>query len=103
MDRKAANAAVVTAEAVTKALKGRIATQQEEKVLRMRYGSKVETGMPLGRAAGDNQDLADELLVLELQLFRAAKARKGALSVAAAPTRNAARDKIVRGLKSKKK
>lgn len=105
MDRKAAGAAVVTAEEVTKALKGRIATQEEEKVLRMRYGSKVETSMPLGRAAGDNEELGDELLLIEMQLFKAMKARRSAgLKVAPAPgARNAAKDKIVRALKTKKK
>lgn len=103
MERKTSNAAVVTAEEVTTALKGRVATQEEEKVLRMRYGSKVETGMPLPRAAGANDELADELLVIEMQLFRAMKARRG-LAVAPAPTaRNSAKDKIVRALKSKKK
>ena len=30
----------------------------------MRYGSKVETGMPLPKAAGNNQELGDELLLL---------------------------------------
>ncbi|MBS1150820.1 MAG: hypothetical protein H6Q89_2518 [Myxococcaceae bacterium] len=103
MERKGSNAAVVTAEEVTTALKGRIATQEEEKVLRMRYGSKVETGLPLPKAAGTNEELGDELLLIEMQLFRAMKARRG-LSVAPAPvTRNAAKDKIVRSLKSKKK
>ena len=104
MERTGSNAAVVTAEEVTTALKGRIATQEEEKVLRMRYGSKVETGMPLPKAAGNNEELADELLVIEMQLFKAMKARRGGLSVAPAPSaRNAAKDKIVRALKTKKK
>lgn len=104
MDRKGSNAAVVTAEEVTTALKGgRIATQEEEKVLRMRYGSRVETGMPLPKAAGTNEELGDELLLIEMQLFKAMKARRG-LSVAPAPSaRNAAKDKIVRSLKAKKK
>ena len=103
MDRKGSNAAVMTAEEVTTALKGRIATQEEEKVLRMRYGSKVETGMPLPKAAGNNEELGDELLLIEMQLFRAMKAKRG-LSMAPAPaTRNAAKDKIVRSLKTKKK
>ena len=55
MERKGNSAAVVTAEEVATALKGRVATQEEEKVLRMRYGAKVETRAPLGRAAGDNE------------------------------------------------
>ena len=101
MDRKAA---VVTAEEVTTALKSRVANQEEEKVLRMRYGSKVETRAPLPRAAGDNEELGDELLLIEMQLFKAMKAKRGpALAVAPAPARSAAKDKIVRALKTKKK
>ena len=102
MDRKASNAAVVTAEEVTTALKGRVATQEEEKVLRMRYGSKVETGMPLPKAAGNNEELGDELLLIEMQLFKAMKARRTG-PVLVPSLRNAAKDKIVRSLKAKKK
>ena len=104
MERKGGNAAVVTAEEVATALKGRVGTQEEEKVLRMRYGAKVETRTPLPRAAGDNEELGDELLLIEMQLFRAMKAKRTpALSLAPAPTRSAAKDKIVRALKNKKK
>ena len=102
MERKGGSAAVVTAEAVTTALKGRVATQEEEKVLRMRYGAKVETRSPLARAAGDNEELADELLLIELQLFKAMKAKRAG-PVAVPSIRNAAKDKIVRSLKTKKK
>ncbi len=103
MDRKAA---VVTAEEVTTALKGRVGTQEEEKVLRMRYGAKVDTRAPLPRAAGDNEELGDELLLIEMQLLRAMKAKRApalALAPAPAPMRSAAKDKIVRALKTKKK
>lgn len=103
MDRKAA---VVTAEEVTTALKGRVGTQEEEKVLRMRYGAKVDPRAPLPKAAGDNEELGDELLLIEMQLFRAMKAKRGLpLSVvpAPAPTRSATKSKIVSALKTKKK
>lgn len=101
MDRKAA---VVTAEEVTTALKGRVGTQEEEKVLRMRYGAKVDTRAPLPKAAGDNEELGDELLLIEMQLFRAMKAKRGApLSVVPAPARSATKSKIVSALKTKKK
>ena len=102
MDRKGGSAAVVTAEQVTTALKGRVGTQEEEKVLRMRYGAKVETRAPLGRAAGDNEELADELLLIELQLFKAMKAKRTG-PVAVPAVRNATKDKILRSLKTKKK
>ena len=72
-------------------------------VLRMRYGAKVETQAPLARAAGDNQELADELLVIEMQLFKAMKASKRPHLVSVPSERNAAKDKIVRSLKTRKK
>ncbi len=107
MDRKSSNAAVVTTEEVTTALNNsRVATQEEEKTLRMRYGSKVELGRPLPKAAGNNEELGDELLLIEMQLFRAMKAKRAGVAQAAAPaptTRNAAKSKIVASLKSKKK
>lgn len=102
MDRKASNAAVMTAEQVTMALKARVGTQEEEKVLRMRYGSRVETGAPLPRAAGNNEELGDELLLIEMQLFKAMKAKRAPMASAPA-ARNQAKDKIVRMLKTKKK
>lgn len=102
MERKGGNAAVVTAEEVTTALKGRVATQEEEKVLRMRHGARVETGAPLARAAGANEELADELLLIEMQLFKAMRARRTG-PVAVPSIRNAAKDKIVRSLKTRKK
>ena len=102
MERKAGSAAVVTAEAVATALKGRVATQEEEKVLRMRYGAKFDAGAPLARAAGDNEELGDELLLIEMQLFKAMRAKRAG-PVAVPSTRNAAKDKIVRSLKTKKK
>ncbi len=102
MERKSGSAAVVTAEEVTTALKGRVATQEEEKVLRMRHGARVDLREPLPRAAGTNAELGDELLVIEMQLFRAMKAKRA--GPAAVPSvRNAAKDKIVRSLKTKKK
>ncbi len=108
MDRKSSNAAVVTTEEVTTALNSnsRVATQEEEKTLRMRYGSKVELGRPLPKAAGNNEELGDELLLIEMQLFRAMKAKRAGVAQAAAPSptqRNAAKNKIVAALKSKKK
>src|SRR4051812_26821386 len=103
MERKGGSAAVVTAEAVTTALKSRVATQEEEKVLRMRYGARVDTQSPLPRAAGANAELADELLVIELQLFKAMRASRRPHLVSVPSERNAAKDKIVRSLKSRKK
>ena len=101
MERKTA---VVTAAEVTTAL-GRVktVTSEEEKALRMRHGARVELNAPLARAAGGNAELADELLLIEMQLMRAMKARN---TPPPAPLqslgRNASRDKIVRALRKKK-
>ncbi len=101
MERKTA---VVTAAEVSVALgKVKTVTSEEEKALRMRHGAKVELNAPLARAAGDNAELADELLLIEMQLMRAMKARN---TPPPAPlqalSRNANKDKIVRALRKKK-
>jgi len=102
MERKGGSTAVVTAEEVAVAL-GRVGTvtSEEEKALRLRYGAKVDLKAPLARAAGDNQELGDELLLMEMQLMRAMKLRKAQATAATAP-RNASKDKIVRSLRKKK-
>jgi hypothetical protein len=77
-------------------------TAREEQVLRMRSGLSVPRNVPLPSVAGDNQELADELLLLELQLLRAVKARAAAVRARPTATRSPAKDKIVRALKKKK-
>ena len=95
MERKTA---VVTAAEVAVALgKVRTVTSEEEKALRMRHGAKVELNAPLARAAADNEELADELLLIEMQLMRSLRARN-----APPAARNASKDKIVRALRKKK-
>ncbi len=115
MQRKGSSSTVaVTAEEVRAALpRSRTLTSEEEKALRMRHGAKQENlHQPLPRAAGGNAELADELLVLEMQLLKAfraqasaAKARTAPLTaVARAPASESSRakDKIVRALRKKK-
>ena len=101
MERKGGSTAVVTTEQVTKALKTATTTPVEEKTLRLRYGAKVDLKAPLPTAHGDNEELGDELLLIEMQLLKALKRHKAAQAKLAAP-RNAAKDKIVRNLKAKK-
>ena len=70
----------------------------EERVLRMRQASPVPPvapGAPLARAAEPGTELADELLVLELQLVRMARAR-------AARPPSPVKAKIVRALKKRR-
>ncbi len=96
--------AVVTAEEVKTGLaQARTVTAEEEKALRMRYGAKVETKTALPQVHGGKAELADELLLIEMQLMRAMKARMAAAKAPQPAARNANKDKIVRALKTKKK
>lgn len=103
MDRKGGNTAVVTTAQVSTALKTAQATSAEERVLRMRYGAGVDTSAPLPTAHGDNEDLGDELLLIELQLLKAVKAHRAQAAAKAklSVVKNPAKDKIVRSLKKK--
>ena len=97
MERKTA---VVAAAEIAVALEVKTVTSEEEKTLRMRHGAKVELNAPLARAAGDNQELGDELLLIEMQLMRAMKARSA--PAVAVTQRSPEKDKIVRALRKKK-
>ncbi len=102
MERKGGITAVVSEEEVTTALsRTTTVTSEEEKTLRMRYGAKVSTTAPLERAYGKSEALADELMVIEMQLFRAMRARMQKAQAAMAP-KNPAKDKIVRALRKRK-
>ncbi len=111
MERKG-SAVAVTAEEVKAALgRTRTLTSEEEKALRMRHGAPADLRAPLPSAAGQNEELKDELLVIEMQLHRAwrarmaqaqAKAGQSPVRAPAATTTNAAKDKIVRALRKKK-
>jgi len=107
MERKGGNTtAVVTAEEIRSALsQARTVTSEEEKALRMRHGVAVDPRAPLPRAAGNNAELGDELLVIEMQLMRALRARARGKSEATSRVgvpRNASKDKIVRALRKKR-
>lgn len=105
MERKGGSTTVaVTAEEVKAALpRARTVTSEEEKALRMRYGAQVERNAPLARASQGNAELEDELLLIEMQLLRAYRARPTGRAAPAAPSaRNPTKDKIVRGLRKKR-
>ena len=108
MERKGSTTVAVTAEEIKAALpRARTLSSEEEKALRMRHGAgAADLRAPLPRAAGGNVELNDELMLMELQLMRAFKAR-AAGKLPAPPTRthavrNLAKDKIVRALRKKK-
>ncbi|MBX7100792.1 MAG: hypothetical protein K1X89_23970 [Myxococcaceae bacterium] len=92
---------VVTAETVQVGLAKVRTTAEEEKVLRLRYGARVDPRAPLPRAAGNNAELADELLLIEMQLLRGLKARTQATMGTATAAKGSAKDKIVKALKKK--
>ena len=98
MERKGGSTVAVTSEEVRAALAtARTLTSEEEKALRMRHGAAAERGAPLPRAAGANSELADELLLIEMQLLRAQRGRPSAVR----PEASRAKDKIVRALRKK--
>jgi hypothetical protein len=112
MERKGgSNTVAVTAEEVKAALgKTRTLVSEEEKVLRMRHGvPAADPRAPLPRAAGGNEELQDELLLLEMQLLKAHRMHQAKVNPASAAKRPAldpsgarAKDKIVRALRKKK-
>ena len=76
MERKGGSTAVVTTQTVARALTKTTTTPTEEKALRMRYGAPVELDAPLPKAHGDNEELGDELLLLEMRLLSALKRQR---------------------------
>ncbi len=114
MERKVGSSTVTAKEVKAALEKTRTLTAEEEKALRMRHGAGASsTRAPLPRAAGDNEELGDELLVIEMQLMKAMRARAAAktpATKAAAPeapraretAANPTKDKIVRALRKKK-
>jgi hypothetical protein len=110
MERKATGGSVqVVAEEVKTSLAKRSDAlgNTEEQALRMRHGISVETGDRLARAAGDNAELADELLLIEMQLLRA-RMRSGKAEglprapQVPAPAPSPTKSKIVRALRRKR-
>ncbi|HEX8441678.1 hypothetical protein [Archangium sp.] len=108
MERKVGSSTTVTAKEAKVALeKAHTLSSEEEKVLRMRHGAGAASkSAPLPRAAGNNQELGDELLLIEMQLMKAMRERTGQTKSASkskpAAAATATKDKIVRALRKKK-
>lgn len=79
-------------------------TAEEERVVRMVHGIRVAPTAPLARVADGSSELADELLMMEVALFRTqrnrAEASKRSRSTASADER--AKSKIIRALRRKR-
>jgi hypothetical protein len=85
------------AGAVLEALRTRdqILTPQEERAVRMVHGLGVRADAPLARLAPEGTELADELLLLEVQLARQARVRVPRMP-------SPAKSKIVRALRGRR-
>ncbi len=70
-------------------------TPDEERAIRMLHGVGVRADAPLARIATEGSELADELLLLELQLARQARARVPRMP-------SPAKSKIVRALRGRR-
>ncbi len=77
MERKSSSTTVVTAEQVAAGLKTARTSAREDQALRMRYGVGVDRHAALPQAHGGDVAMADELLLIEMQLLRSMKARQG--------------------------
>ncbi|RPH72861.1 MAG: hypothetical protein EHM78_01540 [Myxococcaceae bacterium] len=69
-----------------------VLTPQEDRAVRMVHGLGVRADAPLARLAPEGTELADELLLLEVQLARQARARVPRIP-------SPAKSKIVRALR----
>lgn len=80
-------------------------TAEEERVVRMAHGLRVDPAAPLARHASGGSELADELSIIELGLFRShRKALRPRSSVATVPVAadERAKSKIIRALRRKR-
>jgi len=105
MERKGGTRTVeVESKTVQRSLKNEVKTltAEEDKALRMRHGAQVALDAPLPQMARAGTELGDELLLMEMQLLRAFRARTGrAQPVAAAPV-SKTKSKIVNALRKKR-
>jgi hypothetical protein len=107
MERKPGRTATVAASELKTALSEAELTAEEEKVVRMGHGVPVDPNVPLAKAAARATHLADELLAIEVDLFRAQRrsqaSQAGAKDIAtAAPADARAKSKIIRALRKKR-
>jgi len=106
MERKGRSTVEVSSEELATALPRAKLSPEEEKVLRMRAGVGVgDLHEPLPGASGNDPSLADELLLVEMQLFRASRKRAGPRAPRTGAVRapaSVAKTKIIRALRKKK-
>ena len=101
-ERKAESSTVVKEEVRERLGRAPALRVEEERVLRLRHGVSVDPLAPLGWVAPVDSQLGDELLVLELQLLRAVRARASTAAAARGTADPATKSKIVRALRKKR-
>lgn len=100
MERKGSSTAVVTKEQVATGLETATISAREEQALRMRYGATVDKKAALPQAHGGNEELADELLFIEMQLLKGVRAHRGQ-TTKAVTSKSAVKSKIAAKLSKK--
>jgi hypothetical protein len=101
-ERKAGASTVVTEEVRAGLVRAPALTVEEERVLRLRHGVSPDANAPLARVAPADSELGDELLVLELQLLRAVRARAAQAAAASGTADPSRKSKIIRALRKKR-
>ena len=101
-ERKAEANTVVREEVRTGLAAAKRLSLLEERVLRLRHGVSPAPDAPLARVAPADSELGDELLVLELQLLRAVRARASQAAAARGTANPSTKSKIVRALRKKR-
>ena len=101
-ERKVGSSTVVTEEVRAALARAGALSLQEERVLRLRHGVSPDSHSPLGRVAPEGSELGDELLVLELQLLRAVRARAAHAAAASGTADPSTKSKIIRALRKKR-
>jgi hypothetical protein len=94
--------AVVTEEVRAGLRRAPALSVEEETVLRLRHGVSLDPQAPLARVAPVDTPLGDELLVLELHLLRAVRARATQAAAASGTADPSTKSKIVRALRKKR-
>jgi hypothetical protein len=101
-ERKVGAGTVVTEEVRSGLARAPAVTVEEERVLRLRHGVSPDPHAPLPRVAPADSELGDELLLLELQLLRAVRARAAHAAAARGTAHPSTKSKIVRALRKKR-
>ena len=101
-ERKVGATTVVTEEVRAALVRAPALTVEEERVLRLRHGVAPDAHAPLARVVPVDSELGDELLVLELQLLRAVRARAAHAAAASGTADPSRKSKIIRALRKKR-